>query len=470
MKFICELCKNIVSDISDPIFRCPVCGSPKSAYKIYYEIEEIDKKVFISNKNAGINRIDEKCINCGMCRKTCNKVTSLNFDKNNPECVNCGNCILTCPTGSLTPRYNYNEVKNILNEEKVVVAFIAPAVRTSISESFNLETGINLEGKVVNALKLLGFNYVLDTTFGADITIMEESKELLERLNSKKNLPLFTSCCPAWVKFIETKYPKFIPNLSSTKSPNSIMGSLIKSYFAESKNIKPENIITVGIVPCTAKKCEGNRKELVNNNLKNVDYYLTTTELIMLIKENNIDFLSLEDKNYDSLMGTGSSAGLIFGSTGGVMEANLRTLEYRLTGKNEKLDVKNIRTTDSIKKATIKIANKEIKVAVVYGLNNAKTVIEEIENNDIHYDFIEVMACPCGCIGGAGNPLQNVNKFQEIRENRLKELFNVDNSSVIKNPYQNKEVQKLYNKFLNKEKIHTLLHTTYSDKSQEVES
>ncbi len=466
MKYMCELCKYITEDISDPIFRCPVCGSSKKSFKIYYEIENIDKKVFISKNNLGINRIDEKCINCGMCRKTCNKVTSLNYDKNNPECVSCGNCILTCPTGSLTPKYNYNEVKNLLNKDKTVVAFIAPAVRTSMSESFNLEVGINLEGKLISALKLLGFNYVLDTTFGADITIMEESKELLERLNSKKNLPLFTSCCPAWVKFVEMKYPKFIPNLSSTKSPNGIMGSLIKSYFAEKKNIKPEDIITVGIVPCTAKKCEGNRKELVNDGFKNVDYYLTTTEVIMLIKESNIDFLSLEDEKYDSLMGTGSSAGLIFGSTGGVMEANLRTLEYRLTGKNDKLDVKSIRTTESIKKATIKVGNKELKVAVVYGLNNAKEVLEELENN-VHYDFIEVMACPYGCVGGAGNPLQNVNKFPEVRENRLKELSNVDNSSVIKNPYQNKEVQKLYNKFLNKEKIHSLLHTTYSDKSQD---
>ena len=467
MKYICSLCKNIVEDISDPIFRCPKCGIDKSAYKIYYEIENVSKKVVITKSNPSINRIDETCIDCGMCRKTCNSITGLNFDRNKPECVNCGNCILTCPTGCLTPKYNYNEVKNLLNKDKVVISFVAPAVRTSFGESFGLDAGSNLTGKIVSALRELGFNYVLDTTFGADITVTEESKELLDRVTSRKNSPMFTSCCPAWVKFVLTKYPKFIPNLSSTKSPNSIMGALIKSYFAERKKIDAKDIVTVGIVPCTAKKYEKDRPELSNDGFNNVDFMLTTTELVMMIKESNVSMDSLSDSDFDSLMGKGSTSGLIFGSSGGVMEASLRTLAHRLNVKNSDLNILNIRSTDSIKEFDINIGNLNLKVAVVYGLSNASKLLKEIESGEKKFDFVEVMACPCGCVGGAGNPLQNINKFPLIREQRLNGLSKIDEKSNIKNPYQNKEVQKLYNSFLTKDKVHSLLHTSFNEKKSE---
>lgn len=256
MKYICNLCHTIVeeSEYSNPVYFCPKCGVDKSHFKNYIELESTNKKVFISSKNPSINRIIEKCINCGICTKTCNKVTGLNLDKNIHECVNCGNCLTMCPTGALCPVYNYRKVMNIINKkENVLVAFTAPAVRTSLGECFNMDAGQNTEGKMVTALKNIGFNYILDTAFASDVTIMEESKELMNRLKTKKNLPMFTSCCPAWVKYVEMKHPELIKNLSSTKSPNSIMGALVKSYFSEIKNIPKEKIITVGIVPCTAK-------------------------------------------------------------------------------------------------------------------------------------------------------------------------------------------------------------------------
>ena len=468
MKYICNLCHTIVeeSEYSNPVYFCPKCGVDKSHFKNYIELESTNKKVFISNKNPSINRIIEKCINCGICTKTCNKVTGLNLDKNIHECVNCGNCLTMCPTGALCPVYNYRKVMNIINKkENVLVAFTAPAVRTSLGECFNMDAGQNTEGKMVTALKNIGFNYILDTAFASDVTIMEESKELMNRLKTKKNLPMFTSCCPAWVKYVEMKHPELIKNLSSTKSPNSIMGALVKSYFSEIKNIPKEKIITVGIVPCTAKKYESKRKELTNDNLKNVDYMLTTTELAMMIREKNIDFKTLKDSNFDSLMGKTSSSGVIFGSTGGVMISTLRALNYKLSNKNvNNLTFTNIRSTESIKKMNIKIANQDLNIAVIFGLTNIEKVLKEIKDNKEHFDFIEVMACPSGCIGGAGNPLPNINKLEEVRDKRIEVLNKIDENSKIKTCFENTEVNKLYNNYLNKERINSLLHTTYSPK------
>lgn len=467
MKYMCNLCHLIVdeTEYSSDTFYCPKCGIDKTHFTRYVEIEESNKKVFIDIDNPSINRIIEKCINCGICTKTCNNVTGLNKDKNIHECINCGNCLLMCPTGAICPRYDYKKVMNLVDDkEKVLIAFIAPAVKASISECFNCESDEYTYKKLISALRDIGFNYVLDTSFSADVTIVEESKELISRLKTKKNLPMFTSCCPAWVKYVETKYPEFIPNLSTVKSPNAIMGSLIKSYFSEKSHIPKEKIITVGIVPCTAKKYEGNRPELTNDNLKNVDYYLTTTEISMMVKERKINFTDLRYSEFDSLMSTSSKTANNFASTGGVTESILSAISYLNKENLTKETYKIIKDTSSFKELNINIKNINLKVLIIYGINNAKKVLDDLKNRKATYDFIEVMACPMGCIGGAGNKLSNINKLEEIRNNRLNNLTKISNNSIINNCFQNKEVTKLYNTYLNKERITSLLHTTYTKK------
>ena len=355
---------------------------------------------------------------------------------------------------------------NIINEkEKVVVAFIAPAVKASINECFDMEYDKNSHKKLIAALRDIGFNYVLDTSFGADVTTSLESKELIDRVKNNKNLPMFTSCCPAWVKYVEGKYPEFISNLSTVKSPNAIMGALVKSYFSQENHIPKEKIVTVGIVPCTAKKFESSRKELMNDGFKNVDYYLTTTEVSMMIKENKIDFKNIRLSEFDKLMGKASSSGVIFGSTGGVTESVLRAVSY-LNGKSEdKNTCEVIRDTKDFKEVSVSIGSMKLNVLVVYGLKNAKEVLDKIKNKTVKYDFVEVMSCPMGCVGGAGNKLSNINKLDEVRDMR-KDLLNLfDSEMIVRNCFQNKEMMKLFNGYLNKERIKNYLHTSFSKKS-----
>ncbi len=468
MKYMCNLCHYIASEneYEETNFYCPKCGIDKEHFVRYVEIEETNKKVFVSNENPSINRIIEKCINCGLCTKTCNNLTGLNLEKDVHECVNCGNCILMCPTGALCPKYDYRKVMNIINEkEKVVVAFIAPAVKASINECFDMEYDKNSHKKLIAALRDIGFNYVLDTSFGADVTTSLESKELIDRVKNNKNLPMFTSCCPAWVKYVEGKYPEFISNLSTVKSPNAIMGALVKSYFSQENHIPKEKIVTVGIVPCTAKKFESNRKELMNDGFKNVDYYLTTTEVSMMIKENKIDFKNIRLSEFDKLMGKASSSGVIFGSTGGVTESVLRAVSY-LNGKSEdKNTCEVIRDTKDFKEVSVSIGSMKLNVLVVYGLKNAKEVLDKIKNKTVKCDFVEVMSCPMGCVGGAGNKLSNINKLDEVRDMR-KDLLNLfDSEMIVRNCFQNKEMMKLFNGYLNKERIKNYLHTSFSKKS-----
>ena len=371
-----------------------------------------------------------------------------------------------CPTGALCPKYDYRKVMNIINEkEKVVVAFIAPAVKASINECFDMEYDKNSYKKLIAALRDIGFNYVLDTSFGADVTTSLESKELIDRVKNNKNLPMFTSCCPAWVKYVEGKYPEFISNLSTVKSPNAIMGALVKSYFSQENHIPKEKIVTVGIVPCTAKKFESSRKELMNDGFKNVDYYLTTTEVSMMIKENKIDFKNIRLSEFDKLMGKTSSSGVIFGSTGGVTESVLRAVSY-LNGKSEdKNTCEVIRDTKDFKEVSVSIGSMKLNVLVVYGLKNAKEVLDKIKNKTVKYDFVEVMSCPMGCVGGAGNKLSNINKLDEVRDMR-KDLLNLfDSEMIVRNCFQNKEMMKLFNGYLNKERIKNYLHTSFSKKS-----
>ena len=460
MKYKCKLCGYEISEeeYKDITIRCPKCGSDRYSFEVYQEAKEIDKKVFISDDNPSINRVLETCINCGMCKKTCNALVGLNKEGEKSFCINCGNCILTCPTASLTVKYDFKKVEELIKSDKIVIAFTAPGVRVTLGECFNLESGTNVEGKMVSALRLIGFDYVLDTTFGADMTVMEEAKELIERKKNNGALPMFTSCCPSWVKYVHNIHPEFKDNLSTVKSPNAMMGSLIKSYFAKEKKLDPQNIITVGIVPCVSKKNETKREDLINNGLHNLDYMLTTTELGLMIKENNIDFNNLEEGKFDELMGTGSSAGLIFGTSGGVMEAILRTASYLLMGKEDIIEISEIRGDDFFRSANIKLGNISLKVAVIYGIENANNLLKKIRNKEETFDFIEVMTCENGCIGGGGTPLQNLNKIKEIRKKRLETLYDVDELSKVKASYQNEQIKKVYNDFLNEENIEELLH------------
>jgi len=471
-KYRCKICGYIdeKEELLDN-YSCPVCWAKKEYMEEYIDEKEVTKEpkmVHISKDNLGISRIIEKCVDCGVCKTTCQSKVGIcygNKINGNPACINCGQCILNCPMGAIVPKYDYQKVnEEILNKDKIVVAFTAPAVRVALGEEFKLEPGTNVEGKMVTALKELGFDYVFDTTFGADLTIMEEASELVERIRNNKNLPQYTSCCPSWVKYAEIYHPELLPNLSTCKSPISMQNAIIKTYFAKIKNIYPERIVTVAITPCTSKKMEIKREEI-----KYGDYVLTTSELGIYLREKNIDFNNLKDTNFDSLLARGSGAGVIFGNTGGVAEAALRTVYYILTGKNPEeklLNFEEIRGLNDIKEATIKINDIEINVAVVHGLPNLEKLLSQGSNK---YHFIEVMNCRGGCIGGGGQPLVPVAKQEEIRQKRIQALYNCDTISNIRNSYENPDIKKIYDEFLENplsKLSHDLLHTTYQDKSK----
>lgn len=480
-KYRCKLCGYEVEMEEMPIdYKCPICGVSASMFE---EVkEEIDNRIPISPNNPAIARIMEKCINCGRCKTICQEQVGIKYDIKNtkePVCVNCGQCVLNCPVGALVPKYNYQKVFEAINDpEKIVIVSTSPAVRVALGEEFKMEAGSFVEGKMIAALRKLGFDYILDTTFGADLTIMEEASELVERIKNNKNLPQFTSCCPAWVKYVEMYYPELLNHISSCKSPIGMQGAIIKTYFAKMKNINPEKIVNVALTPCTAKKFEINRPELndsskYNNTdkLRDMDYVITTSELGLMLREKEIDFKTLEDEKYDNLLDRGSGAGLIFGNTGGVMEAALRTAYKLLTGKDPDkhlLKLEEVRGYQGVRQATIKIDSIDLKVAVVYGLKNVKIFLEKLKNNDLDYQFIEVMNCPLGCVGGGGQPLTAISTLDEIRQKRVMGLYNKEETDIIKCSYDNPDIKKIYKEFL-KEPLsdlsEDLLHTTYSSKS-----
>lgn len=483
-----------VSNLNDG-FTCPMCSANKEEFIVYEEsiikgdieaiidsvveeekelenstiinINDEDKRVKISEYNPGIMRINEKCINCGQCKKTCEKIVGLSYDLNvckEPICLSCGQCILHCPSGALVPKYSYGEVRDIIAaNEKIVVALTSPGVRVAIGEGFGHEDGKNMEGKLVSALKKVGFDYVFDTTFGADLTILEEVAELADRISNKKTLPQFTSCCPAWIRYAEVYHPELLGNISTCKSPIGMQCSIIKNYFSELKGFEPSKIVTVAITPCTSKKMEA--KEYVEN----VDYVLTTSELILLLKEEEVKFDSLYDADYDSVLGSGTGAGILFGNTGGVMEASIRTLYRIMTKKNppaEIMQLEKLRGFDDIKTATIDIAGLIIRVAVVNGMRS----LEELLENDRYkkYHFIEVMNCKGGCIGGGGQPLCSIPALDDVRKKRMMGLYEADKQRQKRCSHDNPEVKELYKKYLkkpNSEISEKLLHTSYSDKS-----
>lgn len=435
-----------------------------------------DLEVVISKKNEALVKDNKKCITCAYCKRVCSdeitvaRMFELN-PKREPICINCGQCANVCPTESIHERFDYLKVKKILHNKKgkKVIFSVAPAVRVALSEEFNLKSE-NIEGKIVTALKTLKADYVFDITFGADLTIMEEAMELVNRIKSNKNLPQFTSCCPAWVKYAEIFYPELLENLSTAKSPISMQSTIIKTYFAEKNNINPNDIINVVVAPCTAKKYEINRKEL-SYTKKDTDYILTTRELSLLLKEENIDIMNLKNSKFDSPMQKGSSSGVLFGNTGGVCEAALRTAYYFLTGENlkkEDIVFSSIRGMNKIKEAEVVINDRKIKVAVCNGMKSAKELIDKLLKKEVYYDFIEVMNCTGGCIAGGGQPKMTLLDKNNIKLARMDAVYKEDEKMRLRLCHENKDIIEIYNNYLQKPNsplAETLLHTKYFDKS-----
>ncbi len=474
-KYKCIICNQIIEvDNIDEIETCPICGVSKeylelTEEEIVEEVPVIEGPIPISKDNPGIQRIEEKCIKCGLCSKVCQEKVGIHYNPKkaiDPVCLSCGQCILNCPVGALVPKYCYKKVLDYINDtDKVVVAFTSPAVRVALGEEFH-SSDINVEGKMVASLKELGFDYVLDTTFGADLTIMEEASELISRIQENKPLPQFTSCCPAWVRYLEIYHPNLTKYLSTCKSPIGMQGAIIKSYFAEMMDIPSENIIAVAITPCTAKK-----NEITLPNNKDTDFVITTSELAMMIREKEIDFNNLKDANYDSIMGRGSGAGVIFGNSGGVMEAAVRTAYHFLTNESpqkELLSFTKVRGYDNVKEAEVSIGDLTLKLLVVHGMTNIETILKDLENDKLDYHFIEVMNCPGGCVGGGGQPFGVISKQQEINERRISGLYKEDADLNLKNSYENPDIIDIYRSFLEKplsKKSEKLLHTSYQDRS-----
>ena len=459
-----------------------------------YGVEKSDyyageKNVFtIDELSPSIVRDNNKCILCRRCVGACEKYQSVGVIGANERgfntyigsafgmplaetsCVNCGQCIAACPVGALHEKDAIKDVKAALADPtKYVVVQPAPSVRAGLGEEFGIAMGEEVEGRMAAALRRLGFDKVFDTNFSADLTILEEATELIGRVTNGGALPLITSCSPGWIKFCEHYFPDMLPNLSSCKSPQQMFGAVVKSYFAEKNGIDKKDIVCVSVMPCTAKKFEVGRPDQDANGVPDVDYALTTRELARMIKEAGIDFANLADEGYDDPMGEGTGAAVIFGATGGVMEAALRTAVYKITGEDvpdDALDFVDVRGTDGIKEASYNVGGLDVKVAVASGLANARKLLEMIRSGEKDYTFVEIMACPGGCVNGGGQPIvpAKVKNFVDVRAERAKALYKLDANNPKRRSHENQSVLKLYEEYLgepNSEKAHHLLHTTY---------
>lgn len=455
----------------------------------------------IDDFSPSIIKDDSKCIRCQRCVRTCAELQSVNaltmahkgeyamittfFEKsmNDVICTNCGQCVNHCPTGALVEKNYIEEVWSAISDkDKYVVIQTAPAVRVGLGEELGFDPGSRSTGKMVAALKRLGFDSVMDTDFTADLTIMEEGTELLTRLkkalaeNDKTvKLPMTTSCSPGWIKFIEHLYPEFLDHLSSCKSPQQMFGALVKTYYAKARKLDPAKIVSVSVMPCTAKKFEAARPEMHDSGYRDVDYVLTTRELAIMIKQAGIDFKKLDDMHFDRLMGESTGAGVIFGATGGVMEAALRTAYELVTGREvpfENLDITPVRGMEGVREAKIKIENPlkewsfldgvELKCAVAHGLTNVKYMMDKVRAGKADYHFIEFMACPGGCLGGGGQPIPT---SPEIRQRRAEAIYAEDAGMPFRKSHENPEIIKIYKDFLGhplSEMSHHLLHTKYT--------
>lgn len=417
-----------------------------------------------------------KCILCTRCVATCQAVQGINAISPTMrgfktvislprKCVSCGQCVQVCPTGALLQVDSTSFVeKALMDPNKFVVVNTAPACRVSLGDEFGLPAGTDVTGKMVASLRAVGFDRVFDTNFGADLTIMEETTEFLNRFTKKENLPLITSCCPGWVKFIEYNYPELLHLPSSCKSPMEMTGAMIKSYYAEKNNIDPNNIIVVSLMPCLAKKREAKREELSNNGLQNVDYVLTVKEYADMIKRMGINFTELEDEKFDSILGESTGAADIFANTGGVIEAVARTATKMLTGDVKDVNFTAVRGLSGTREADVVIGDNTIKLCIVSGLANAKKVLEDIKAGKAHYDAIEIMACPGGCVNGGGQPIRLDMEQIDVIKARQEGIYNIDKNKVKRVSYDNDEIKKLYEEYLekpNSHKAHELLHTTF---------
>lgn len=446
----------------------------------------------IDELSPSIVRDNNKCILCRRCVAACAKTQGVfaigmqnrgfktqvgsEFGKslNDVACINCGQCIAACPTGALTEKDATKEVWAALNDpDKYVVFQTAPAVRVAIGEEFGLPIGTRCTGKMVSAIRRLGADKVFDVDFAADLTIMEEGTELLNRIKNGGVLPMITSCSPGWIKYCETFYPDFIPNLSTCKSPNQMQGAVTKTYFAKQNDLDPRDIYVVSVMPCTAKKFEIARPEFGRDGYRDVDANLTTRELARMIRQAGLDFVHLPEEEFDDMLGESSGAGVIFGVTGGVMEAALRTVVDVLTGKDmPRLEYADVRGLEGIKEATVNVNGTDINVAIVHGTANAAKLLNAIRAGEKTYHFIEVMGCPGGCVTGGGQPIVDARTryYVDPRAARAAATYSEDESMAIRKSHKNPAVQKLYAEFLgepNSHIAHELLHTTYVDRSKE---
>ena len=451
----------------------------------YYAGEMMDWSV--DDSAVHMLRDNNKCILCRRCVAACENVQGISCIGPNERgfethigcayeqtlgessCVSCGQCITVCPTAAITEKDQSAEVWEALHDpSKFVIVQTAPSIRVTLGEAFGMKIGTNVEGKMVAALRRLGFDKVFDTDFAADLTIMEEANEFIDRVKNGGKLPLITSCSPGWVKYCETFYPEFIPNISSCKSPQQMFGAITKTYYAEKMGMDPKDIVVVGIMPCTAKKFEVKRDDMcaAGEGIHDVDIALTTRELARMIERANLYFPHLPDEEFDAPLGLSTGAATIFGTTGGVMEAALRTAAETLTGKElECVDFTEVRGLQGVKRATYKVGDLEVKVAVASGLKNAKEILEAVKaGEEVH--FIEIMGCPGGCVNGGGQPVQpaSVRNFVDLVEKRAAALYTDDAKDVIRKSHENPDIQKLYAEYLGKpgsEKAHHILHTSY---------
>ncbi len=460
---------------------CSLSKLAKDYNVVRKNFSDFTRRNFMDVSSPSIIRDVDKCILCGKCVRVCEEiqgVSAIDFIKrgseakvevafkeglNSSSCVNCGQCVNVCPTGALSEHPNINEVLEVLRDENLFVTIQhAPAVSVSIAEEFGVDAGEDINGKLVASMRKMGFDRVFDTSFSADLTIMEEGSELVDRLKRGGKFPMITSCCPGWVKFMEEFYPEFMENVSSCKSPQQMLGAVIKSYFAQREKIDAKKIVNVAVMPCTAKKFEALRPEMKDDKNQDIDIVLTTREFAKLIRIFGMDLKKIETDTADTPFGERSSAGKMFAASGGVMEAAVRSAYFLLTGKELGIsEIKEIRGLEGIKEAKVDIDGKELKVAVVSGLKNVGNLLEKIKSGEKEIDFIEFMACPGGCINGGGQPR---NQEVDALKQRMKKLYEIDATSELRVSHKNPSIKRIYDEFLGVplgEKSHHLLHTTY---------